>query len=63
LVTDLLGFVVSFVFLWFAKKKPNSKMSFGYHRMELVGALANLFIIWALAFFFLYEATNRIINK
>lgn len=63
LVTDLLGFVVSFVFLWFSKKKPNKKMTFGYHRTEIIGALGNLFIIWTLAFFFLYEATNRIINK
>lgn len=38
-------------------------MSFAYHRMEIIGALANLFIIWALAIFFIYEATNRIINK
>lgn len=63
LVTDLIGFVVSFVFLWFAKKKPNITMSFGYHRMEVNGALGNLFIIWALAIFLIYEATLRIINK
>lgn len=54
LVTDLLGFGVSFLFLWFAKKKPNEKMSFGYHRMEVMGALGNLFIIWALAIFLIY---------
>ena len=38
-------------------------MSFGYHRMELLGALGNLFIIWALALFLVYEATDRIINR
>ena len=38
-------------------------MTFGYHRMELMGALGNLFIIWALAIFLIYEATARIINK
>lgn len=38
-------------------------MTFGYHRMELLGALGNLFIIWALAIFLIYEATMRIINK
>jgi len=63
LVTDLIGFVVSFVFIWFSRKKPTDIMSFGYHRMELMGALGNLFIIWALAFFLIYEATLRIINK
>lgn len=63
LVTDLLGFVVSFVFIWFSRKRPNEIMSFGYHRMELMGALGNLFIIWGLAIFLIYEATLRIIHK
>lgn len=63
LVTDLVGFVVSFIFIWFSRKKPTNRMTFGYHRMELLGALGNLFIIWALALFLLYEATDRIINR
>ena len=31
--------------------------------MELLGAIANIFIIWVLIFFVLYESTNRIIDK
>ena len=38
-------------------------MTFGYHRMELLGALANIFIIWFLVLFIMYEATLRIIHK
>lgn len=38
-------------------------MSFGYHRMELIGALGNLFIIWGLAGFLIYEATMRIVDR
>jgi solute carrier family 30 (zinc transporter), member 2 len=38
-------------------------MSFGFHRLELIGALGNLFIIWVLAIFLIYEATLRIISK
>jgi Co/Zn/Cd efflux system component len=30
------------------------KVSFGYHRMELIGALANIFIVWAMVLFILY---------
>ena len=63
LVTDLVGFVIAFIFIWYVKKKSNDEMTFGYHRMELLGALGNLFIIWALALFLIYEATTRIINK
>ena len=63
LVTDLVGFIISFIFIYFSRKKPTHKMSFGYHRMEVLGALGNLFIIWALALFLIYEATKRIIDK
>lgn len=63
LVTDLIGFGISYVFIYFSRKEPTEKMSFGYHRMELLGALGNLFIIWFLAIFMIYEATIRIINK
>jgi zinc transporter 2 len=38
-------------------------MSFGFHRFELIGALGNLFVIWVLAIFLIYEATLRIIDK
>lgn len=63
LITDLIGFLMSFVFIWYSRKKPTNTMTFGFHRMELLGALGNLFIIWALAFFLIYEATGRIINN
>jgi Co/Zn/Cd efflux system component len=31
--------------------------------MELIGALANIFIIWIMVIFILYEATLRVVNK
>lgn len=31
--------------------------------MELIGALANIFIVWTMVLFIIYEATLRIINK
>ncbi len=63
LVTDLIGFSVSFGFIWLSRRIPTEKMTFGFHRMELLGALGNLFIIWFLAIFMIYEATIRIIDK
>lgn len=63
LITDLMGFVLSFVFIYLSKWKPNERMTFGYHRMELIGALANLFIIWFLLVFVMYEATLRLIDN
>ncbi len=43
--------------------EPTDRMTFGFHRLELVGALGNLFIIWFLAIFLIYEATVRIIER
>lgn len=63
LVSDVLGFAFSFIFLYLSKKGMNEKISFGYHRMELIGALANIFIIWFMVIFIIYGATERIINK
>ena len=63
LVSDLVSFVFSFLFLYLSKKPPTIKMSFGYHRMELLGALSNLFVIYILLFYVVYEATLRIMDK
>lgn len=63
LVSDLLGFVFSFIFLYLSKKEMDEKVSFGYHRMELIGALANIFIVWAMVLFIIIEATQRILNN
>ena len=63
LFTDLVGFVVSFVFIYCSSRVSNTKISFGFHRMEVIGALANLFIIWCITVFLIYEATMRIIEK
>lgn len=63
LITDLVGFVVSYIFLYCSDKAPNKKNSFGFHRMEIIGALGNLFIIWVITIFLIYEATLRIINR
>lgn len=38
-------------------------MSFGYHRAEVIGALASIILIWGLTILLLYEATDRVINK
>ncbi len=38
-------------------------MSFGYHRAEVVGALASVVLIWGLTFWLLYEAVLRFIHK
>jgi zinc transporter 2 len=54
LVSDLLGFIFSFLFLYLSKQPRDHTVSFGYHRMELIGALANIFIVWAMVLFIVF---------
>lgn len=63
LITDVIGFVISYAAIEYSKKKASQKFSFGFHRVEIVGAIINLFTIWAIAIDLLMEATTRIVNK
>jgi zinc transporter 2 len=63
LVSDTIGFFFSFLFLYLSKLKANERMTFGYHRMELLGAIFNIIIIWILIFYVVFESTQRIIEK
>lgn len=63
LFSDLSGFFISIFSIWIAKKPSNQMMSYGYHRAEVLGALASIIIIWCLTLILLYEATERIIIK
>lgn len=33
LITDLIGFILSFVFLYYSSKHPDNEKSFGFHRL------------------------------
>jgi len=44
---------------WVAKRPGSPSMSFGYHRAEILGALANGLLVWLLAGVLIYEAGSR----
>jgi zinc transporter 2 len=58
-----LGYAISLSSMWLAERKPTKKMSFGFHRAEIVGALVSVLIIWILSGVLVYQATVRIIDK
>ena len=37
-------------------------MSFGYHRAEILGALASILLIWGIVVYLVIEAISRIIH-
>ena len=60
LLSDLAGFLISFFSLIVALKPANKDFTFGYHRFEVLGALASILIIWALTVWLLIAAVYRI---
>lgn len=60
--SDVAGFLISFISIYISQRKSNFEYSFGYHRAEILGALASVFFIWVLLIWLNYEATQRIIN-
>jgi len=54
--------VISFIAVACSKRKANVKYSYGYHRADVLGAMATVLIIWALLVWLLVEATIRIID-
>ena len=60
LLSDLAGFLISLFSLIVALKPADKHFTFGYHRFEVLGALASILIIWGLTAWLLIEAVYRI---
>ncbi|XP_071687716.1 metal tolerance protein B-like [Rutidosis leptorrhynchoides] len=63
LLTDIGGFVVSLFTLWASGWKPTAHQSFGFSRIEVLGALLSVQLIWIVSGYLIYEAVERIIHK
>ena len=62
LATDLLGFAISVISLIVAQRPATDKLSYGYHRAEILGTLASMLILWLITIFLVYAATLRFID-
>ena len=62
LLSDLSGFIISIVSLYIATRPANFELTYGYHRAEVVGALASILIIWVLTVWLVKEAIERLIR-
>lgn len=60
--SDLSGFAISIFSVWYATKPASKKLTFGYHRSEVLGAIGSVVLIWGITIMLLYEATHRIIT-
>ena len=61
-LSDVAGFVISFLAIYLTRKPSTLKYSYGYHRADVIGALASILIIWGLLIWLLMEAGRRLVN-
>lgn len=62
LLCDLAGFSLSLFAVHIAQRRPSDKMTFGFHRVEILGAITSVLMIIVLAGVLVYNATLRILN-
>lgn len=62
LLVDISGFIVSIVTLRLSKKECDQKMHFGYQRIEILGALFSVFLIWAAVTYLIMEAVHKYLH-
>lgn len=63
LLTDFASFMISLFSLWVASRPPTRKMSFGWYRAEVIGALTSVLMIWIITGVLVYMAIERIVTK
>jgi len=62
MATDLGSLSLSLAAFSIAQRPSTPRMSFGYHRVEILGALTSGLAIWGIAGFLIYESIQRMMN-
>lgn len=62
LLSDVAAFAISLFSLWAAGWEATPRQSYGFFRIEILGALVSIQLIWLLAGILVYEAITRLIN-
>ncbi|PON97199.1 Cation efflux protein [Trema orientale] len=63
LLSDVAAFAISLFSLWASGWDANPRQSYGFFRIEILGALISIQLIWLLAGILVYEAIVRLIHK
>ena len=62
LLSDAASFAISLSAVWMADRPRTARATFGYHRVEIVGAMASVLLIWVLTAALCVEAVSRVIK-
>ena len=59
MLTDVGGLALALTAIWFAEKPATAERTYGYHRAEILAALANGVVLIGISLFILFEAYRR----
>lgn len=62
LLVDISGFIVSIVTLCIAKRNETARMTWGYQRVEVLGALLSVALIWTAVGYLMVESFHKYIH-
>lgn len=62
MMSDVVGFLVSLVGFCLAQREPTARLSYGWHRTEIIGSLVSILLIWLVTAVLVYEAAQRILH-
>lgn len=63
MLSDLLSFIISIVAIRTARQPPSKRLSWGYDRAEILGAMISVIILWVLTTVLVLLAIERIVNN
>lgn len=63
LLSDIAGFSISLFTVWVSGWEATAQQSFGFNRLEVIGALLSVQLIWLISATLIYEAIQRLIIK
>eukprot|EP00092_Neocalanus_flemingeri_P020452 GFUD01022156.1.p1 GENE.GFUD01022156.1~~GFUD01022156.1.p1 ORF type:complete len:349 (-),score=77.96 GFUD01022156.1:133-1179(-) len=63
LLTDFASFMISLIAIWMAARPKSQKMSFGWHRAEVLGAIVSVLMIWVVTGILVYMAIMRVVTQ
>lgn len=63
LLSDVAGFAISLFAIWAASWEATPRQSYGFYRLEILGALLSIQIIWLITGILVYEAIDRLLHS
>ncbi|XP_062987395.1 proton-coupled zinc antiporter SLC30A8 [Elgaria multicarinata webbii] len=62
ILVDLMSFLISIFSLWLSSKPPSKRLTYGWHRAEILGAFLSMIVIWVVTGVLTYLAILRLLH-